>query len=74
MAELEFHIIDTRAEQGCLKFELIQSQQDKYTFLVDELFENKDAFQEHQKRVLLSKWGRLTRNAKRNYQVIERSE
>ncbi len=70
LAALPAHIAATRAEPGCLRFEVTP---DRATgrLLVEELFADRAGFEAHQARVLQSPWGRLTKGMKRRYQVTE---
>lgn len=72
IAALPTHINLSRNEKGCLKFEVIQSAEDKNIFNVYEEFVDKASFQCHQKRVRDSAWGRISANAERHYEVRER--
>ena len=71
LKHLPQHIAATRAESGCLKFEVVQRTDYPLIFDVDELFVDKAAFDAHQKRVRASDWGSVTAGAKRHYQVTE---
>lgn len=67
--ELPRHIELTLAEPGCNIFQVSKSTVDPNRFDVFEEFENADAFRNHQERVAASKWGQITSEVKRNYQV-----
>lgn len=62
------HIALTRAEPGCLSFEVTRTE-DPLVWNVEELFLNADAFLSHQARVATSEWGRATRGIVRSYEV-----
>ena len=65
---LPTHIALTRAEPGCLMFEVAQTS-DPLVWQVEERFESRSAFQLHQKRATASAWGRLTAEITRDYTV-----
>ena len=69
-AHLPEHIRLTRAEPGCLSFEVSQSA-DPLVWSVAELFESRAAFAAHQARAGASAWGRATHGIKRDYAVEE---
>ncbi|WP_299933062.1 antibiotic biosynthesis monooxygenase [uncultured Pelagimonas sp.] len=63
------HIKLTRAEPGCLRFEIVASQTKMGRFDVSEEFLNKAAFEAHQARVKSSDWGRITQGIPRDYEI-----
>ncbi|WP_261781637.1 VOC family protein [Rhodococcus sp. BP-332] len=65
------HVELTRAELGCVSFDVHQSG-DPLVWLVDEYFTDDDAFARHQERVSSSEWGRRTAGIERRY-VVERA-
>ncbi|WP_285188192.1 VOC family protein [Rhodococcus sp. MEB041] len=65
------HVELTRAEPGCVSFDVHQSG-DPLVWLVDEYFTDDDAFARHQDRVSSSEWGRRTAGIERRY-VVERA-
>ncbi|MFV1874044.1 MAG: putative quinol monooxygenase [Oleiphilus sp.] len=67
--ELPNHINLTRKEAGCLIFDVKQDEDDIYKFHVYEEFKNKESFEFHQSRVSNSSWGKITKNAERNYEI-----
>lgn len=71
LAELPAHISLTRCEAGCLEFEVKQRAQDPMVFDVFERFESKQAFDLHQARVRASRWGAVTGNVSRHYEISE---
>lgn len=71
IAALPNHINLSRNEEGCLKFEVTQSAEDKNIFDVYEEFVDDAAFQRHQSRVRNSAWGDVSVNAERHYEVKE---
>ena len=70
-SELPNHIKLTRQEAGCLSFNVTQSDSDKNRFDVIEIFENREAFENHQNRVKSSYWGQVTTNIERHYAIRE---
>lgn len=67
------HISLTRAERGCLLFEVTQSS-DPLIWHVEERFSDKRAFRQHQKRAATSDWGRMTAEITRDYTVSSPGE
>ena len=67
--ELPTHIELTREETGCLIFEVSPDEEDPNRFNVYEEFSDKVAFEAHQLRVKNSRWGEITDNALRRYQI-----
>jgi quinol monooxygenase YgiN len=68
-AALPEHIRLTRAEPGCLKFNVIEGEGGR--FEVDELFSNRAAFDAHQARGANSVWAEVTAGLPREYEVSE---
>lgn len=62
------HIELTRAEPGCLRFDVQQSD-DPLVWTVSEEFVSQAAFDMHQARVRASDWGRATAGIKRDYVI-----
>jgi len=69
--ELPVHIKNTRQETGCLTFEVTQNINQTTRFEVYEEFENQQAFDLHQNRVNISRWGELAKDAERHYTIRE---
>jgi (4S)-4-hydroxy-5-phosphonooxypentane-2,3-dione isomerase len=69
--ELDIHKRLTLQESGCLTFTVTPDAVNSHRFNVYEEFENKAAFDYHQARVKLSKWGEVTKNVGRHYQIIQ---
>lgn len=67
--ELSVHIDLTRKEEGCLIFEVTQDENENNKFHVYEEFINEPAFSNHQQRVGKSKWGSVTKNVVRFYEI-----
>ncbi|MCP1313691.1 MULTISPECIES: antibiotic biosynthesis monooxygenase [unclassified Halomonas] len=61
----------TLQEPGCITFRVEQDEHDPCRFRVQETFVDRAAFDHHQQRTASSHWGRLTRNARREYEVTE---
>ena len=68
LRHLPRHIDLTRAEQGCISFEVHQTD-DRYVWQVDERFVDEAAFDAHQARVSASEWGRVTAGIERRYSI-----
>lgn len=64
------HIELTRAEPGCLRFE-VRPTDDPLVWQVEERFIDPPAFAQHQQRVAASTWGRATAGIERRYTVEE---
>ncbi len=64
------HIRLTRAEPGCLAFEVRQSE-NPLVWDVAEVFSDRAAFEAHQARTAASVWGEATKGIKREYVVSE---
>lgn len=62
------HVRLTRAEPGCVSFQVRQTS-DPYVWQVDEEFIDSRAFEEHQRRVASSAWGRCTVDIERRYVI-----
>jgi quinol monooxygenase YgiN len=73
-AELPVHIDLTRNEAGCLVFEVTQDAIENNKFHVYEEFVSEGAFKNHQQRVRSSKWGSVTKNIERNYEITGLNE
>lgn len=67
------HVRLTRAEPGCLAFHVVPSPNDPAVYLVDEVFENRAAFEAHQHRTRASAWGRATAHIPREFAIEERN-
>ncbi|TQN62339.1 antibiotic biosynthesis monooxygenase [Agrobacterium tumefaciens] len=65
---LPVHIRLTRAEPGCLSFEVSQTD-DPLIWRVEELFIDRDAFDFHQKRTRASQWFVATSAIPRDYEI-----
>jgi len=67
--ELTIHKRLTLKEAGCLIFRVIPDEENPHKFRVYEEFVNRTAFDNHQARVKSSKWGEVTKNVERHYQI-----
>ncbi len=67
--ELVIHKKLTLNETGCLTFTVIPDEVNLHKFSVYEEFVNQAAFDNHQARVKLSKWGKVTKNVERHYKI-----
>ena len=65
------HISATRAESGCIVFEVKESELESGRFDVYEEFELMAAFETHQKRIKDSEWGTVSMGATRHYTIEE---
>lgn len=68
-AMLPEHVRLTRAEPGCLAFEVIRSMADPVRFAVREVFASQADFDAHQTRARASAWGRSTKGIPRDYML-----
>lgn len=68
-AALPEHIRLTRAEPGCLSFEVIESSSTPGRFAVSERFTDAAAFQAHQTRAAASDWAQISQGIPRTYEV-----
>lgn len=65
------HLRLTRAEPGCLRFEVIRSQSDPCRFAVTEAFTDRAALAAHQARAAATPWARVTAGIPRDYRIGE---
>lgn len=66
------HVLLTRAEPGCLLFEVTR-RGSSLAWDVSERFDSEDAFRAHQARVADSAWGAGTAGIRRDYTVTSLS-
>jgi len=64
------HIRLSRAEVGCIKFD-VQQTDNPLVWQVDETFANQSAFEAHQRRTRESVWWKETASIARNFKVAE---
>lgn len=62
------HIRLTRAESGCVMFE-VRATGDPLVWDVEEIFTSREAFELHHERVRTSEWGRATAAIHRDYSI-----
>lgn len=65
------HIRLTRAELGCVRFEVWRSQSDPVRFAVHEVFTNRKTFESHQERTRASAWWQVTQHIPRDFRITE---
>lgn len=70
-SELKYHQRLTLEEPGCIVFSVTENLENPLRFDVYEEFVDKASFENHQKRVKTSHWGKVTVNVERHYQVFE---
>lgn len=70
LAHIGDHIALTRAEPGCLSFD-ISPTDDPFTFEVMEAFRDRAAFDAHQARTRDSAWFTATRGILRDFRIEE---
>lgn len=70
-AALPEHVRLTRAEPGCLRFDVVPDQNQPGRFLVSEEFVDRPAFEAHQARVRSSNWGKISEGIPRQYEIVE---
>jgi quinol monooxygenase YgiN len=66
---LDEHIKLTRAENGCIVFNVEQRNGKELIFDVYEEFSDKEAYYFHQERLKASPWYKATRKVERHYDV-----
>ena len=71
-AALPQHIALTRAEPGCLVFDVVESDTQPGRFLVSEVFSCDEAFEAHQARTRTSPWANVTDGIPRDYQMTRK--
>lgn len=62
------HIRLTRAEPGCLRFDVVQTS-DALVWQVDEAFVDRAAFDAHQARTATSPWAGATAGIRRDFRI-----
>ncbi len=71
LAALPEHVRLSRAEPGCLAFEVTQDPARPTRLLVRECFTDRAALDAHQARLGASAWAEITRGIPRHYQISE---
>ncbi|SCZ53531.1 Antibiotic biosynthesis monooxygenase [Epibacterium ulvae] len=69
MAALPTHVALTRAERGCLTFEVSEDNAVSGRLRVFEIFKDQTAFDAHQLRTQQSQWYQITREIPRHFQT-----
>jgi quinol monooxygenase YgiN len=69
-AHLPNHIALSRAEPGCLSFN-VQPTDNPLVWRLDESFADQDALKAHQNRTRASDWFAKTSHIQRNFAVVE---
>ncbi|MCB1341218.1 MAG: antibiotic biosynthesis monooxygenase [Pseudooceanicola sp.] len=69
LAALPEHVRLTRAEPGCLTFNVVQDRDLPTRLLVSETFASPDAFRAHQARAKGTHWARITEGIPRHYTI-----
>lgn len=70
LTALDEHIKLTKAEQGCLVFQITPDSEREDKYWVYEEFVDKDAFDAHQARVRSSAWGVVSADVERHYEPL----
>lgn len=70
-AALPAHIALTRAEPGCLSFQVVEDRNHPGRFNVSERFIDRTAFDAHQTRTKASDWAQITAGIPREYSITE---
>lgn len=68
-AALPEHIRLTRAETGCLHFNVTESAELPGRLLVSESFTSPEAFRAHQARLAATAWAEVTTGLERHYTI-----
>ncbi|MBW4974912.1 antibiotic biosynthesis monooxygenase [Roseovarius mucosus] len=68
-AALTEHIRLSRAEQGCLSFDVTETAPGEFS--VSERFVDRAAFDAHQTRTRASEWWRVTSHMPRHFEITE---
>ncbi len=70
-AALDEHVRLSRAEPGCVYFDVMPDPKVPGRWLVDEMFVDRAAFEAHQRRARQGDWGRITAGLARDYVIEE---
>lgn len=65
------HVAATRAEPGCLSFEVWRSMADPVRFAVREVFRDRASLDAHRERMKGTPWAVATEGVVRDYRVTE---
>ena len=72
-AAIPLHIELTRAETGCVRFDVTPDPEVEGRYNVSELFTDRESFDAHQARVKASAWGEISAGMRREYSIRERN-
>ena len=72
-AALPLHIELSRAETGCVGFDVTPDPEVAGRYNVSELFTDRESFDAHQARVKASAWGEISAGMRREYSIRERN-
>jgi quinol monooxygenase YgiN len=72
-AALPLHVELTRAETGCVQFDVTPDPEVEGRYNVSELFTDRESFDAHQARVKASAWGEISAGMRREYSIRERN-
>ena len=72
-AALPLHVELTRAETGCVRFDVTPDPDVEGRYNVSELFTDRESFDAHQARVKASAWGEISAGMRREYSIRERN-
>ena len=73
-AALPLHVELTRAETGCVQFDVTPDPEVEGRYNVSELFTDRESFDAHQARVKASAWGEISAGIRREYSIRERND
>ncbi len=66
---IEIHVELSRAEEGCLMFDLIESLEEPGRFDLYEEFVDMNAFEQHKLRAETSEWAEVSKEVQRDFEV-----
>ena len=70
-AGLADHIAASRAEPGCISFEMSEDGNQPGRFNLEEEFVDRAAFDQHRARTQASPWAEACKNIERHYDITE---
>lgn len=68
-AALQDHIAATRAEPGCVRFDVTEDPDQPGRFIVSECFVDQASFDAHQERAGASPWATASKGGIRDYKI-----
>ena len=74
LSALQTHIELTRAEAGCVSFNVDPCADIKFRLVVSELFIDQTSFDAHQRRAQSSDWAKVSAGIPRQYEISEVAE